>query len=211
MASYGMSFTNDSGVVVIDSEFARLVVLYKGDYSGPIVFPAPITTQEPPLVFVRPSASVTISYAKITGTAGNWTGFSFLGMGSGKFFVAAFGGAVPTAKFGFRLWDGQSKLLVDSGTPCAQFTRTISAWTYIGSSTTPQGQTQVNFTAPSPLDSGDYIMINNIGMDVSAGSSKGAKLYCVWDYANNRIVMFTIGVSNAATFYVPVVFAKPVI
>jgi len=55
------------------------------------------------------------------------------------------------------------------------------------------------------------MMINNIGMDVSAASTRSAKLYCTWDYANNRIVMFTVGVTNYRYFFVPVVFAKPII
>jgi len=207
--AYGMSFTNASGTVVIDSEFSRLVVLHRGDYNGPINFPSPVTSQEPPLVFIRPNSSFVLSYARINGSAGNWTGFSFSGGGSGKYFAAAFG-ATPTARFGFRLWNGAGKLLVDSGTPCAQFTRTISAWTNIGSGSTGQGTTQVNFTAPSPLNTGDFMLINNIGMDVSAGQARSAKLYCSWDYSANRIVMFTVGVSNSATFYVPVVFAKPI-
>jgi len=207
--SYGIKFINYSNTVVLDSEFARLVVLHRGDYSGPINFPTPITSQEPPLVFIRPSTSFTLSYARINGSAGNWTGFSFVGGGTGKYFAAAFQ-AAPTARYGFRIWDGGAKLLFDSGTPCAQFTRTISAWSYIGSSQTGQGTTRINFTAVSPLDMGDYMMINNIGMDVSAASTRSAKLYCSWDYSANRIVMFTVGVSNVNSMFVPVVFAKPV-
>lgn len=207
--AYGMSFTNTAGTVVLDSEFSRLVVLHRGDYSGSISFPSPVTSQEPPLVFIRPNSSFTLSYARISGGPGNWTGFSFNGGGSGKYFAASFG-ATPTARFGFRIWDGSGKLLVDSGTPCAQFTRTISSWANIGSGSTGQGTTQVFFTATSPLNTGDFMLINNIGMDVSAGSAKAAKLYCQWDYSANRIVMSTVGVSNSATFYVPVVFAKPI-
>lgn len=79
--AYGMQFTNNNDTVVLDSEFSRLVVIHKGDYSGPINFPTPITTQEPPLVFIRPSSSFTLSYARINGSAGNWTGFSFIGGG----------------------------------------------------------------------------------------------------------------------------------
>lgn len=207
--TYGVKFTNNSNAVVLDSEFARLVVLHRGDYSGPINFPTPITSQEPPLVFIRPNSSFTLSYARINGSAGNWTGFSFVGGGTGKYFAAAFQ-AAPMARYGFRIWDGGAKLLFDSGTPCAQFTRTISAWSYIGSSQTGQGTTLINFTAVSPLDGGDYMMINNIGMDVSAANTRAAKLYCSWDYSANRIVMFTVGVSNVTSMFVPVLFAKPV-
>lgn len=36
---YGMQFTDNDNTVVLDSEFSRLVVLHRGDYSGPINFP----------------------------------------------------------------------------------------------------------------------------------------------------------------------------
>jgi len=60
--SYGVTFTNNSDVVTLDSEFSRLVVLDKGAWSGSgsgvfVPFAKTITTDEPPLVFVRPSQS----------------------------------------------------------------------------------------------------------------------------------------------------------
>lgn len=206
--SYGLRFKNNSDVVVLDSEFARLVVVHSGSYGpGGAVFPSPVTTDEPPLVFVRPNANTTFQYVSVSGTTGNYTGFTFLGGGSGQYFCAAFK-AREVAPYGLRLRDGNSKLLFDSGTPCAQFTKTITAWIYIGYSQDPQGMTKINFTASTDLSSGDYLMLNNIGMDVGANSNRTAKLYCTWDYSNNRIVMYTVGVSNVTSFFVPAVFAK---
>jgi hypothetical protein len=206
--SYGIEFRNSNDVVTLDSEFSRLVVLQRGRYSGGATFSPPITTDEPPLVFVRPDASSTFQYATISGTPGNWTGFTFIGNVPGNFFVAAFQSR-EVSGYGFRIWDGQSKLLFDSGTPCAQFTRTITQWTYLGSSNTSQGQTKSSWTAYSPIDTGDYMLINNIGMDVCGSSSAYAKLYCTWEYENNRIVPFVVGVSNSVHFYIPISFAKP--
>ncbi len=207
--SYGVQFTNNNDVVTLDSEFSRLVVLQRGRYQGGASFSAPITSAEPPLVFVRPDATTTFSYATIAGSPGNWTGFSFLGGGAGNFFVAAYS-STPTATYGIRIWDGSTKLLFDSGTPCAQFTRTISAWTYLGSSSTGQGTTRSNWTAISPLDTGDFMLINNIGMDVAGASTRAAKLYCTWDYGSNRLLMWVVGVANSTSFFIPVVFAKPI-
>lgn len=207
--SYGLEFTNNNNVVTLDSEFSRLVVLQSGRYAGGAGFSPAVTTQEPPLVFVRPDASTTFQYATISGGPGNWTGFSFVGGGGGKFFCAAFQSR-EVATYGFRIWDGNSKLLFDSGTPCAQFTRTITNWTYIGSSTVGQGQRRSNWTAYSPLDTGDYMLINTIGMDVGSSSTTYAKLYCTWEYENNRVVPFIVGVSNSLSFYIPIVFAKPI-
>ncbi|WLG53995.1 hypothetical protein PSH77_14935 [Pseudomonas extremorientalis] len=206
--SYGFQFTNASNVVTLDSEFSRLVVLQTGRYSSGAAFSPAIATQEPPLVFVRPDASSTFQYATISGTPGNWTGFSFIGGGAGSYFCAAFKSR-PTATYGLRLWSGAGDLLFDNNTPCAQFTRTISSWTYLGASNTEQGLIRCNYTAVSPLDTGDYMLINNIGMDV-AGLSRSSKLYCTWEYNNNRILMFAIGVTPSINFFVPVVFAKPI-
>lgn len=206
---YGVLFINNNNSVILDSEFSRLVVLHKGSYNGAVTFPTPVTSVEPPLVFVRPDGSFTLSYALINGSPGNWTGFSFINGGPGKYFAAAFKSQAK-ARYGFRMWNQAGEVIFDSGTPAAQFTRTISAWTYLGSSSTGQGTTRANFSAPSPLSSGDYMMINNIGMDVSGGSIRASKLYCTWEYANNRILMFTVGVTNPTSLYVPVVFAKPI-
>jgi hypothetical protein len=207
--AFGLEFTNGSNVVTLDSEFSRLVVLQSGRYSGGASFSPAITTEEPPLVFVRPDGTTTFQYTTISGGPGNWTGFSFLSSGAGNYFCAAFKSRA-LATYGLRLWDGSSNLLFDSATPCAQFTRTITGWTYLGSSSTGQGTSKSNWTAYSPLDSGDYMMINNIGMDVAGTSTRGAKLYVVWNYGNNRLEPYIVGVNNSVNFYVPIVFAKPI-
>lgn len=216
--AYGVTFRNNFDTVTLDSEFARLVVLDRGTWSGTgsgvfVPFSSTVTTDEPPLVFVRPDYQSTLYFCVITGTAGAWTGFSFhaiVGQATaGKWFAAAFQ-AKPTAVYGFRIWDGAGKLLFDSGTPCAQFTRTINAWTYLGSSREPQGQNVLSWTAPSSLVSGDYMLLNNVAMDIAGGISRQGNMYAIFDYANDRIVMQAVGVDLSMAFYMPVVFAKPV-
>lgn len=219
--SYGLTFTNNSDVVTIDSEFSRLVIVEQGTWSGPgtgvgVSFSNVITTVEPPLVFVRPdAANGYFYYCLILGVAGAWTGFSFGANRNlpttGKWFAATFS-SQPTATFGLRLWDETSKLLFDNGTPCAQFTRTITAWSYLGSTQTPpgSGQYRYSWTAVSPLDTGDYMLLNNIAMDVAGIVSRQGNLYAIWEYNNNRLIMQAVGVDLPGTLYVPVVFAKPV-
>lgn len=218
MASYGVRFTNNSDVVTLDSEFSRLVVLEKGSWSGSgagitVNFTRAITTTEPPLFFVRPNNSVTFCFCTPRGGAGAWTGFTFRGVvgqaTSGNWFVAAFK-SEPTAIYGVRIKDAAGKLLFDNGTPCAQFTRTISAWTYLGASSDPQGQTRLSWTAPSPLSSGDYMMLNNVAMDIAGGTSRQGNLYAVWEYQNDRLLMQAVGVDLRIRFYTPIVFAKPI-
>jgi len=214
---YGLLFTNNNDVVVLDSEFSRLVALARGSYSGSggasVVFPFAITTQEPPLVFVRPAQSNTLCFCKISGSAGAWTGFSFAGIAgvfnSGSWFCAAFQ-SKETANFGLRLWDGSSKVIFDHGTACAQFTRTLTSWTYLGSSPTGQGVSKLSWTAYSPLDAGDYMLINNVAMDVAGLTSRQGNQYAVWEYGNNRLVMQVVGVDISTAYYTPIVFAKPI-
>jgi hypothetical protein len=215
--TFGLSFSNTSDVVVLDSEFTRLVVIAKGTYSGTggagVAFPVVVTSQEPPLVFVRPAQSNTLCFCKISGGPGGWTGFSFTGIAgtgtSGNWFCAAYESR-PTASFGLRLWDGSSKLLFDNGTAAAQFTKTITSWTYLGSQNTGQGTSQLSWTAATPLNTGEYMLLNNIAMDVAGGQTRQGNQYAVWDYANNRLVMQVIGVDIQTSFYTPVVFAKPI-
>ena len=217
--SYGVTFTNNSDVVTLDSEFSRLVVLEKGTWNGSgsgvfVPFAKTITTDEPPLVFVRPNQSNLLCFCLIHGSARAWTGFSFVGIvgqaTSGKWFAGAFK-SEPTAAYGFRLWDASSKLLFDSGTPCAQFTRIITSWSYLGSTQTSQGVYRLSWTAASPLDTGDYMLINNIAMDLAGVTSRQGNVYAVWEYGNNRLVIQAVGVDLPAAMYMPVVFAKPVL
>lgn len=216
--TFGVTFTNNNDVVTLDSEFARLVVLQRGTWNGNgsgvyVPFAKAVTTAEPPLIFVRPDQSNTMCFCVVQGSAGAWTGFSFAGIvgqgTSGKWFSAAFK-SEPTAKFGFRIWDASAKLLFDSGTPCAQFTRTITRWAYLGSSSTGQGASRLSWTAASSLASGDYMMLNNIAMDIAGGTSRQGNMYAVWEYQNDRLVIQAVGVDLQTSLYVPVVFAKPI-
>lgn len=216
--TYGVMFTNNSDVVTLDSEFSRLVVVDRGSWNGSgsgvfVPFSKKITTDEPPLVFVRLNQSNTLCFCLIRGSAGAWTGFSFAGIAgqgtSGNWFAGAFK-SEPTATYGFRIWDSNSKLLFDSGTPCAQFTRSISSWTYLGSVSTGQGVSRLSWTAPSSLASGDYMLLNNIAMDIAGSTSRQGNMYAVWEYQNNRLVIQAVGVDLQTSLFIPVIFAKPI-
>lgn len=217
--SYGVMFQNNSDITILDSEFSRLVVIEKGAWSGNgsgilVSFSKTITTDEPPLVFVRPAQSNLFCFCVVRGSSGAWTGFSFVGVTgqatSGNWFVAAFK-SEPTAQYGFRIWDGSSKLLFDNGTPCAQFTRTITSWSYLGATQTSQGALRLSWTASSSLASGDYMMLNNIAMDIAGSSTRQGNMYAIWEYQNDRLVIQAVGVDLQTILYLPVVFAKPVL
>lgn len=210
--SFGLTFTNNSDVVTLDSEFSRLVVLQSGNYNGGgLAFSPVITTQEPPLVFLRPNSNVVIQYATISGSPGNWTGWSYIGGGDGKYFAAAFKSR-EVASFGLRIWNESSNIIFDNGTACAQFTQIVGTHGYSGSEATGQvGQYRSFFNSSAPFPNGDYIMINNMGMDIPGGTSRFGKLACTINLAGS-ISFAVTGVDNVISgpLYVPAVYAKQI-
>ncbi len=222
--TYGLEFTNDSNVVTVDSEFTRLVVLAKGTYQptqesglGSVTtFPRTITSQEPPLVFVRPSGSTGIAglcLMRVIGSPGAWTGFYVRAYNentlqpNGAYFACGFA-ATALADYGMRIWDGSSNLLFDSGTPYARFTRSFQNWTYVKTDTTSQGQPRnyyrVNFNFPA----GEYMLINTFSMPMLNDGIQSRSLYCWWDFAGGNLYALTVGLGNPFAFFLPAVFAK---
>jgi hypothetical protein len=222
--SFGLEFTNDSNVVTVDSEFTRLVVLAKGTYSptqesglGSVTsFPRTITSQEPPLVFVRPAGSSGIAglcLMRVIGSPGAWTGFYVRAYNentlqpNGSYFACGFA-ATALADFGMRIWDGGSKLLFDSGTPYARFTRSFQNWTYIKSDNTSQGVTRSYYRVNFDFPVGEYMLINTFSMHMLADDGLNRALYCWWDFSGGNLYAITVGPSNPIVFFLPAVFAK---
>ncbi|WP_244265362.1 hypothetical protein [Pseudomonas fluorescens] len=110
-----------------------------------------------------------------------------------------------------RLWDGGAKLLFDSGTPCAQFTNVITGWNYLGASNPSVSRWVYNWNTSVPLNTGNYMLINNIAMDMP-GRDTYSKLSCTWNFANNTITatLQNIGDYGSGSFFLPLLFAKPV-
>ena len=210
--TYGLKFTNTSDVVTLDSEFSRLVILYSARYNAGAFFPYPITSQEPPLIFVRPDNTASFQYIRLIGTPGNWTGFSnsHPANSPGTYFLAAYA-SKETETYGMRLWDGGSKLLFDSGTPCAQFTLVASSWTLVSLTNPSPGRYTYRFATPVNFSTGDYMMINNVAMDIP-GRDTWSKLTCGWDYENNRMLISlqNIGDFRADALFLTLLFAKPI-
>ncbi|MBW1251083.1 hypothetical protein I7860_30935 [Pseudomonas tolaasii] len=222
--AYGVEFQNNDNVVTLDSEFSRLTVMSKGRYvpnqesglASITNFERVITTQEPPLIFVKPdtvNAVAGLCRSFPIGSPGNWTGFyvraydSSSAQPNGRYFAAAFQ-ASPVAQYGFRIWDGSAKLLFDSGTPCANFTKSYQTWTYRSTTQTSQGLYRVAFSVPFDFSTQDYMLLNTFGMNVAGSSLRSANIYCWWDFPGNTLWCITIGATNQNTMYVPVVFAR---
>lgn len=222
--AFGLQYTNNTNTVVIDSEFARLMVISTGRFApteegglgSTTYFARPVTSQEPPLVFVRPDTVGGIAglcRMRLIGSAGNWVGFyvraydANTAQPNGRYFVAAFA-AQPVAQYGMRLWDGAGKLLFDSGTPNATFTRAFQNWNYVKYDTSPQGLTRIYYSVPFNFPQNEYMLLNNFGMAMTAGSAVPRDLYCWWDFPNSTLYAVTVAVSNPFAFFLPAVFAK---
>jgi hypothetical protein len=222
--AFGLEFKNTSDVVTVDSEFTRLVVLAKGTYRptqesglGSVTnFPRTITSQEPPLVFVRPSATSGIAglcLMKVLGKPGAWTGFYVRAYNvntlqpNGSYFACGFA-AAALADFGMRLWDGDARLLFDSGTPYAIFTRSFQNWTYVKTDYTDQGLTRNYYRVAFDFPVGEHMLINSFSIPMLADEPQDRSLYCWWDFSSNNLYAITIGSSNPYAFFLPAVFAK---
>lgn len=225
--SYGLIFkSGDDNRVVIDSEYSRLVVMYKGRYVGTeeggnsssTYFPSPITTQEQPLVFIRPDSAngiIGMSNLEIFGSAGNWTGFRvrifnmYTIKPVGRWFVAGYV-AQPLAIFGVRLRDASRKTIFDSGTPAAQFVRASNTWTYAGSGTTGQGVSITYFNSQFNLNEDEHMLINNLCMQaVTIGSgTANRQIAAMWNYPSRILTLGMIGVQNAIVTGVTVMVGR---
>ncbi|MFQ6346058.1 hypothetical protein ACQRBV_22485 [Pseudomonas sp. R11F] len=213
--AYGFAFSNNQDVITLDSEYSRLVVLASGRYNpNGVLFPQAITSQEAPLIFVKPDDAVAVfKWCRILGGPGNWVGFgngAGQNVGSGEYFLAAYA-STPTDTYGMRLWDSSGKQLFDSGTPCAQFTTVVSSWQFDGSVNTSVGRWSFYLSQSAPINNGDFMMINNISMDLPCRDTFG-KLSLSQNRNTNRVsvVLQNIGDFNGSSLFLPVLFAKKI-
>lgn len=224
--SYGMTFSNNENVVILDSEFSRLCVIYSGRYvpnygSGNfgalVTFPAPITSVEQPLIFLRPDTVNGLlklgTVASVQGGPGNWTGF-LTGMydqvgfyPNGRYIVASFG-ARSLADYGVRLFSATGGTIFDTGTPNALFTRAFQNWTYVMSSRLPQGEYVNYYTVSFDFPENEYMLGNTFVMRMNNDDNVGRSLHTWWDFQNKILYAVTIGFSNPYAFWMPALFAR---
>lgn len=224
--TYGLSFSNNDNVVVLDSEYSRLCVIYSGRYApnyGPgnymslVTFPSPITTAEQPMIFIRPDTVGGLlkmgAAGAVRGSPGNWTGF-VTGMynqvgffPNGRYIVASFS-AQPTANYGLRLFSSAGTPIFDSGTPNLLFTRAFQNWTYVKTERGDQGEYINFYTVPFDFPENEYLLANSFVMRVNSADNVGRALYTWWDFPNKALYVVTIAFSNPYAFWLPAMFAK---
>ncbi|QHC93881.1 hypothetical protein PspR84_04310 [Pseudomonas sp. R84] len=199
--TFGFQSINDSSFVQIDAEAPRLCVLTRGSYSGVSnasgVFARAVTSQDPPIVFIRPDqggpVQVPIS-VWFTGGPGNWTGFTMKASNvnstlSGQYFVAAWA-SMGTAAYGMRLWDESAALIYDSGAPAVVVTFAAGNWTYLGSEVLVTGRRYI-WGINKSLGVGEYLSLNPFTMNCHNDGTGGGCALGV-DYVNGRILMYSL-------------------
>lgn len=150
---------------------------------------------------------------QVIGSAGAWTGFyvrafnALTAQPNGRYFAATFG-AQAVSDFGLRLWDGASKLLFDSGTPAAQFTRAFQSWAFQRTETSSTTSTVNYYTVPFTFPENEYLLINTFGMNMLTGAGAGRMVKTLWDFPNGVLYAVTDGFANPFAFFMPAVFAK---
>ncbi|MNZ69727.1 hypothetical protein D3C78_880370 [compost metagenome] len=221
--TFGFYAKNDDSFVQIDSEKPRLCMVHKGNYAAPsgfvasVVFPAPITTQEPPCIFIRPSttsATELYRYLNISGSPGNWTGFSIEAANvtyspSGKWFAAVF--ASPgNSQFGLRLFDGGTNLVYDSGAPAVIFTKASNSWVYVGQVHLEIANAYYYRTpVAASLTEDEYLMLNPFSRSMPAHAVRASSCGIRMQYSGGYLEMYLVNVAAWTDIgRVAAVFAK---
>lgn len=217
--SFGFRSINDNSYVQIDADSPRMCLLYKGSYSSSsyvatVTFPAAITTQEPPLVFLRPGTANSNELYRsmiLTGSAGNWTGFTVSSSNinyqpSGDWFAAAFASR-GASNFGLRLFGTDGALIYDSGAYSVVVTGVLPTWSYVGQVTAGASK-YYKWVAGRALQANEYFLLNVFSLGVQ-DSGSGSTCAVSMDYVNNQTCMWANGFTAwTDQGHRPVLFAK---
>lgn len=209
--SYGLSVINDSSYLQIDSDNPRLCALYRGNYSSgsntaTITFPAPITTAEPPCIFLQNSSSRNddlYDLMYMTGSPGNWVGFVLRANNinmrpTGKWFAAVFA-SLASSQYGLRIWNGAAGLLFDSGATPVTFTKANHNWTYQGVVQFPSVGSAYYYAngLVAPLASDEYFMMNPYSRGVVNTQPDFLPRGVRFNYSTNRLEMYIVSSGGA--------------
>ncbi|MCP6695846.1 hypothetical protein [Pseudomonas donghuensis] len=204
--SYGLQVINDSSYLQIDSDMPRLCVVHQGSYSGnsgfTVNFPQPVTSAEPPCVFIRPAmgeSNVLYRSMNILGSPGAWTGFSvalsnITHTTSGTWFAAVFQ-ATTAAMYGMRIWDSSGKAIYDTGSPAVSVSMAAHAWPYAGRVQLDIGYAYTYVcNLPKAIGPYDHFMINPFSRYLNGPHQfVSTRMGVTVDYPGNRLVMYAVG------------------
>ncbi len=204
--SFGITISNDNNFVQIDSDTPRLCAIHNGNYSAGsnvsvVTFPSPITTPEPPCIFIRndPSRNDDLYDAlTISGGPGNWTGFQIRANNvnmrpTGKWFAAVFA-SVAQSSYGLRIWDGGGGIVYDSGAAPVVVTKSNSSWTFMGVVQFPTLGSAYYYANAlvAPLATDEYFMINPFARGAVNVTGAYHRRGVRFNYSTNRLEMYIV-------------------
>lgn len=204
--TYGLSVRNDNSYIQIDSDNPRLCAIYKGNYSSGsnvavVTFPSPITTAEPPCIFLQNSSARNddlYDQMYITGGTNNWTGFVLRANNinmrpTGKWFASVFA-SVASSQYGLRIWNEFGSILFDSGAIPIIFTKANHNWSYQGRVQFPSLGSAYYYTNSlvAPLASDEYFMMNPYSLGIVDTANYFLPRGVRFNYATNRLEMYIV-------------------
>lgn len=184
MADYGLSVNNDYGSTVISSDYKIMVFSERGTFNitsrfsdaegnGSVTFNKPITTQEPPQVFVRFVSGVHTDlslYTGLYGGPGNWTGFIVVSAAQGgsnlqnynlEYVSCMYSNLRSKSGYGLELFDYQGNPIYSSSDNVVRFSKFSRSWTLI------QGNQVDYYDSGLTIDNDDFISISSLDRGVS--------------------------------------------
>lgn len=208
---FGLEVINDSGVLQLSAESQYLAehesdifTFGSGVYSKNISFSQPVTSQYPPLIFVRiisASQGESSSYiARVLGSPGNWTGFNLRSGNTtqtttGEWIASTYQPLPSSQQFGMRVYGASGNLIFDFSRPILKYSRVISSWTYGGN---PSSGIYV-YNSGVTLASNEFVMVNqSIRSHVSASASTSS--YTGITILANSEVKLTVNTGGTGPF-----------
>ncbi|MGN8276751.1 hypothetical protein [Pseudomonas sp. SMN5] len=195
MADFGLSAVNDFGSVVISSEYKIMVFSERGTFKilsqytdaegfGAVTFAKPITTQEPPQVFVRVVNGVHADlglFTTILGGPGSWTGFQVVSAVRGnpnlqnynmEYVSCMYSNLRSASNYGLELYDSLGGVIYSSSDNVVRYGKFTKSWTFI------QGDIVDVYASGLVIDEDDFVSISSIdkGVNWFTGHSQYAGL-----------------------------------
>lgn len=181
--SYGLSVVNDAGTIIIDNTYKILVFSERGSFRitsqytdkpgyGGINFSKPITTVEPPQIFIRRESGVTSTltvYCRLRGSSGNWTGFTLISGAGGsalqnhlvEYVACKFSDTVSTDNYGLNMWDESGDPIFSSSDKIVKYGKFTKSWGL------DRSRNPYSYTSGLTIDEDDFICISSIDRGVN--------------------------------------------
>lgn len=216
---FGFRARNDGGVIQVSAEHPYLSLHADGSlalgtaYQTVINFPTVCTTQQPPLIFVKPtwaSQGENLSFkCGVIGSPGNWTGFRLVNgnttqVSSLLWFAAIWAPLTAAGDYGMRIRDANGNICFHSSSQLIKFSRFITSWTFVSWNTFV-----AELTSTVTLASDEYALVSHCH-SYSVVSYGSTNLHIGVRISPSGVIGLTLNGNTAAAGigYFPVLLAK---